>query len=465
MTPGLSLISTPPDKWHSRSLLLLAFLCIAAVFIVADYAVMHKLRDIQRGTSTVVEDMLTSVELVSRIGHDIGRERRLIDTHIFETDPGEMSKVEAGIAQTEADFTEAATAYRPLATLPNELETWQSLEARVQAIKGPIAELLAMSRRNEDVRAQKGLEMLEPRFEAISDDVDRLIHINREGAEREVESVMHLQRSMVTLQTLLSFMGIAVTVGVGWWAIRLIGQREEQLSRNSAMLEAQNRELDAFAGRVAHDLRNPLSSINLAAQRLAQKVQNDDESAGILWRAVERMDTLIHDLLTLSRAGAHPAEVCDPAQAAAEVCDDLAPRVESHGGTLRMNVAPARVRASAGLLRQVLWNIVDNAVKYRRPDVAVQVDLTGRPERQTYELRISDNGMGMAPDEAPKAFDAFYRAHRSHKVAGTGLGLSIVKRVIEASGGTVSVDSQLGQGTTFIIHLPLAEERQFKAAG
>jgi signal transduction histidine kinase len=150
--------------------------------------------------------------------------------------------------------------------------------------------------------------------------------------------------------------------------------------------------------------------------------------------------------------------VCDPAKAAAEVWDDLAQRVESDGGTLRINVVPARVRASAGLLRQALSNLVDNAVKYRRPEVAVHVDLTGRPERQVYELRVSDNGMGMAPDEAPKAFDAFYRAPASRAVAGTGLGLAIVKRVIEASGGTISVNSQLGRGTTFIINLPIAED-------
>ena len=464
MTLPLSLVSTSSEKWHSRSLLLLAFICIGVVFVVADYAVMYRMRDIGIASRTVVEDMLASVELVSRIGRDFGRERRLIDTHIFETDPAAMSRVEAEIADVQTDFANAASQYRPLATLPDELRTWQSLEARVNAIQQPVTELLALSRQNEDIKAQRGLDILEPQFEEIQHQVERLIAINREGAEREVESVMHLQSSMMALQTILSLMGIAVTIMVGWWAIRLIGQREEQVARKSAMLEQQNRDLDAFAGRVAHDLRNPLSSVNLAASRLANQIPSGDQATAILRRAVERMDALIHDLLILSRAGMQPVEVCDPAKAAADVWDDLSPRVEAQGGTMRMNVVPAKVRASGGLLRQALSNLVDNAVKYRRPDVAVHVDLTGRSDRQTYEIHVSDNGIGITQDEASKVFDPFYRANRSRET-GTGLGLSIVKRVIEASGGTISIHSQLGHGTTFIIHLPLAEERQYKAAG
>jgi two-component system sensor histidine kinase SenX3 len=218
--------------------------------------------------------------------------------------------------------------------------------------------------------------------------------------------------------------------------------------------------LDAFAGRVAHDLRNPLSTVNLAGLTLAKQVESEDEAVTLFKRGINRMDSLIHDLLALSRAGGAPADICDPAKAVAGVYEDLSSRLERDGGTLNLNVAPARVRGSESLLRQAVWNLVDNAVKYRRPDVAVHVDLTGRQEREKYELRVSDNGIGMTPDEYPKAFDPFYRARRSRDVAGTGLGLSIVKRVVEASGGTVSVYSQLGQGTTFIINLPVAEDRQ-----
>ena len=111
-----------------------------------------------------------------------------------------------------------------------------------------------------------------------------------------------------------------------------------------------------------------------------------------------------------------------------------------------------------GSVRQALSNLADNAVKYRRADVQADIDIFGRVVGKEYELRVSDNGVGMSYDEAHQAFDPFFRALRVREQKGTGLGLSIVKRVIEASGGSVVVDSRLGQGTTFIIRLPLASD-------
>jgi signal transduction histidine kinase len=225
------------------------------------------------------------------------------------------------------------------------------------------------------------------------------------------------------------------------------------------MLEQRNHDLDAFAGRVAHDLRNPLNTLNLASLKLASQVPAADESVHILQRSVSRMDALINDMLLLSRAGAEAGDVCDPAKAANEIKEDLSIRLTREGGTMRINVVPAKVRGSEGLLRQALWNLVDNAVKYRRPDVEVRVEVAGHVRTGVYELSVSDNGIGIAPDESNKVFEPLYRASGSRRVSGTGLGLSIVKRVVEASGGTVSVSSKIGRGTTFVINLPLVDDK------
>ena len=104
----------------------------------------------------------------------------------------------------------------------------------------------------------------------------------------------------------------------------------------------------------------------------------------------------------------------------------------------------------------MLWNLADNAVKYRRDEVAPEIVMVGRIVGGRYELRVSDNGVGMAPDDARRLFEPFYRAVRTRDRPGTGLGMSIVKRIVEATGGSVSVDSQLGRGTTVVVALPLA---------
>jgi len=106
-----------------------------------------------------------------------------------------------------------------------------------------------------------------------------------------------------------------------------------------------------------------------------------------------------------------------------------------------------------------MWNLGENAVKYRRDGVQLNVEIRGRILLHIYQLSVSDNGMGLSPSEAQHVFEAFFRGQDVRSTPGTGLGLSIVKRAVEASGGSVSIDSTLGQGTTFKVHLPLAERK------
>jgi signal transduction histidine kinase len=186
-------------------------------------------------------------------------------------------------------------------------------------------------------------------------------------------------------------------------------------------------------------------------------VPEEPQASERLRRAVERMEALIDDLLALSRIGAEEkVGACDVSTVAEQVREDLLPRIESEGATLRMDVAQGQARGSEGLLRQALANLVENAVKYRRPEASAEVEVVGRSLGLGYQLRVSDNGLGMSPEETARAFEPFYRAKRAPTTPGTGLGLSIVKRVIEASGGSIQVESQLGRGTTFVVTLPLA---------
>jgi len=118
----------------------------------------------------------------------------------------------------------------------------------------------------------------------------------------------------------------------------------------------------------------------------------------------------------------------------------------------------------------VLWNLGENAIKYRRPDVAPELSIVGRTDATRYAISVSDNGVGMTSEDARHAFEPFYRSDRTSSVPGTGLGLAIVRRIIEASGGSVSLSSEPGSGTTFVIMLALVREapafvRQARAPG
>ena len=222
-------------------------------------------------------------------------------------------------------------------------------------------------------------------------------------------------------------------------------------------LEAKNRELDAFAGRVAHDVRGALTTITWALMPLSATPRPADGAVESLRRAIARMAALVEDLLALALADARVRGRCDPAAVLARLERDFAPRLEVEGGALRVAVAHAEVPCSEGLLMRAVSNLIDNAVKYHRPAVSPVVKISGAPIDGGYDLSVSDNGVGMSAEDAERVFEPFYRSPRARHLPGTGLGLSMVNRVAVASGGKLSVRTRLGEGTTFVVHLPLLD--------
>jgi signal transduction histidine kinase len=296
---------------------------------------------------------------------------------------------------------------------------------------------------------------VEQRFDAIDDHVTALVKLSDADAERNVRAATALEWSAMLLFGGLGLVGIASTLLMGAWLIRAQQDRADASVRQARMLEERNRDLDAFAGRVAHDLRAPLTTISLAASRVLRNADTHDRSARLLLRGVSQMERLIDALLSFSRVGAAIQKgSADTGEVIAEIEEEIAPRLEAIGVALRARIAPARVRCNAVLLKEILWNLVDNGAKYRRTDVRSFVEIRGALSGRSYVLEIEDNGRGMSAADVQQAFDPFFRGSDIVGVTGAGLGLSIVRRVVEANGGHVSVASQAGRGTTFSVVLP-----------
>ncbi len=417
---------------------------------------MRQLSDARAHTATLVKNMLfSSVELVSKMGRDLVRERLLTESHIFAKDGASMARVAAEIAGVRADYAATALAYEPLATLPGESAMWQKLKDDVTAIEDPLDHALALSGENRDTEARDALVALDPRFTTVEDDIGTLRQINRDGAAEAIASIDALQRRTTTLTWLRTLVGIFLSIAVGGYITRRIAKREDEGLRRQEALQTSNQELEEFAGRVAHDLRDPLTPVAIAAARLSLVAPEQGRLTAILQRGVTRMELLIDDLLALSRLGANVHQgVSDPAVALAEMRKDLT--VPAENVSIHIDVEPARVKCGEGLLRQVVWNLTDNAMKYRREGAVTVVEIRRRVRGRDYELSVRDNGVGMSREDARKAFEPFYRAPHTRSQPGTGLGLTIVKRVIDASGGRISLTSQPAEGTIFRILLPLA---------
>jgi two-component system, OmpR family, sensor kinase len=443
-----------------------AFVGIAGLIVLTNGAALYETSKVQARVVALTNTALTSVELAERMGRDVYRRRLLVDAHILEHEAVAMQRLEAEFRQVEADYRNTARAYQATALRPGEVRAWQELENDVRALDAPLAEALNLSRDNQDVEARLALGNLGGRFDLIERDVANLVRINREDADDTLARAARLQRWSSVLFVSALVVGVMLTLVIGIWTTRLVRRRQDEVARYAALLGVRNQELDAFAGRVAHDLRGPLSTISVVASTLSRRGVEEEKTIAILRRGVTRMETLIEDLLALSRIdAAAQGGVCDPVRVAAEVRDDLGARLETEAAALRLSLQPAKVRCAEGLLRVALSNLVDNALKYHRAEAPAEVEITGRSRGQAYDLRVSDHGIGMSYDEVRQAFDPFYRAVRAREKPGTGLGLSIVKRVIEASGGQICIDSELGQGTTFAIDLPLVVDAEGPRGG
>jgi len=220
-----------------------------------------------------------------------------------------------------------------------------------------------------------------------------------------------------------------------------------------------------FVATVSHDLRAPLTFMRGYATMLPMVGQLSDKQQDYLrkiLRGVGQMTELIDDLLDLGRIEAGVGLERKPCHLGAilvEAVDGMRAQSAAKGLTLRLEQTEggALVAGDAALLRQVVTNLVDNAVKYTPSGGTVTVGLWVRNGQAV--IRVADTGIGIAPDDQVRLFEKFYRVKRRDTVGirGTGLGLAIVKSIVERHGGRVWVDSELGRGSKFYVILPLGE--------
>jgi heavy metal sensor kinase len=297
----------------------------------------------------------------------------------------------------------------------------------------------------------------------------------------------------------LTALGAAVlAVGLlgGWWlvtrAIRPIGQitsaadriatgdlteriqtaeTESELGRLAAVLNTTFAKLEAafaeqarFTSDAAHELRTPASVILAQTQLALRKPRTVEEyrdTIDMTHRAAKRMCALVESLLELARldgaASSLEARPCDLAEIASESLEHIRPLADERGIILQAAMPPAPCLGDPSRLAQILTNLLSNAVKFSRPGDQVTVQTT----RSASEVAVSvaDTGPGIAAHDLPHLFERFYRADesRNRSTGGAGLGLAICQMLAQAHGGSLSVESCEGRGSTFTLRLPIRD--------
>lgn len=246
---------------------------------------------------------------------------------------------------------------------------------------------------------------------------------------------------------------------------RRLALEAETLRREKKLLE------ENFITMVTHQLRSPLVAIQQYFEVILAGMagQVEETQKEMILRARERLESLlrlINDWLDLARI--NKGQIVDKFKPLAleklleKQAEFLKPLAQEYEVTLELRPAekPAFVLGDEQSLEQVFLNLISNAIKYNKPKGSVVVAL--REDENYIVTDVKDTGIGIAKEHLPFLFDQFYRVSRREdlKTKGTGLGLSIAKKIVEAHNGSIQVESELGQGSTFSVWLPRAEQQQ-----
>lgn len=240
---------------------------------------------------------------------------------------------------------------------------------------------------------------------------------------------------------------------------RQLQQKVEELKLEHQRQDSLRRE---FTANVSHELKTPLTSISGYAELMENgmvKPEDISRFSGTIYHEAQRLIVLVNDIIRLSQLEDPDAQdERRPVELYAlcrEIIVSLSPAAEKRQVRFTLAGQSTEVLGVRRVLEEIIYNLCDNAVKYNRPGGTVSVSL--RREEGCALLQVRDTGIGIPQDQLDRVFERFYRVDKSHsrEVGGTGLGLSIVKHGAAYHGGTVSVESREGEGSTFTVCLPL----------
>jgi PAS domain S-box-containing protein len=294
------------------------------------------------------------------------------------------------------------------------------------------------------------------------------------GIEYKVRSKESLGR-YVESSALLSRSSMGEMAGLRGIVRDITARKQaEQYQIERKVLERSNKELEQFASVASHDLQEPLRKIQILGDRLKTKYGEtlSEEGRSYLERmltAASRSQTLINDLLSLSRVATQgqPFVRVDLNKVAKDVIADLEERIEQTSGHVEIMELPI-IEADPAQMRQLLQNLIVNALKFHREDQKPRVKISRRifeNKRRSLQagssdicqILVKDNGIGFDEKYLDRIFQPFQRLHSRTEYEGTGIGLSVCRRIAERHGGEISAKSQPGRGSTFIVTLPVKQ--------
>lgn len=433
---------------------------LALVSIVAMRAVVRSLSDVasEDASNLIKVQKLQIAEEVQ------GHKAR---SYLVTGNPEALS----GMYTANHEIAERVAALRGSMTDPEELEMLDRIERADREHQVALDRVIGLRELADDTRAvglayelevQPARDALGRAFLDLSELQERQLREATREAKETVSLALKLLFSLAGFTLVLSlFLGFQLTR-----ALRARREQRVEMARHLEKVEALNRELDAFAGRVSHDLRGLLSPIGLAASLLLRSLDKPDNIRSLtarIQRSIDRSLAMMDGLLAFSRSGTPaPLAACSAVDVMNEVTEQLEPLTTRIGATVECCVDDVEIACSRELLNVVVLNLLGNALKFMEGCERRVASISARAVDGSCELTVADTGPGIPEPARGRIFEPFYRVP-GVKASGAGIGLATVARIVQAHGGRIEVESTVGRGTIFRVQLPMPSDGERSA--
>jgi signal transduction histidine kinase len=305
--------------------------------------------------------------------------------------------------------------------------------------------------------------MFEPALEQTDAAAGMLQRLNETEARAQATRILQTRQRATLIATLLGSVSLAIAFVATLLVLRVLRTRAEIAEEYVRVQRERNAELEAFAGRVAHDLRDPLGAIALQVLAVTRRHRPGPELVphfDAIERQLQRTNQIIEALLEFARAGAAPTlgARANLTEVLSAVVAAIRPRLETIPVELTVEpMLPLEVACTPGALNSVLSNLVGNAAKFvvEGSELPRRIAVRVSEEAHAARIEIEDNGPGIPPEAEQSIFEPFRRLHTTRQ-AGFGLGLATAKKIVEAYQGRLGVQSRPTKGSVFWFELPKA---------
>ena len=346
------------------------------------------------------------------------------------------------IERWKQDIAEDIRNYDPIASYPGEREEWLHLHDLLRKLP------LALGTTPESALALE---------EAIDKSFNDLVEINSAAGRGNLTAIKSAHRQAIWSDVVVGVIVLAIVGLISGWLLRVLSRQRRLVIERVQLLREKNVELEAFAGRAAHDLRSPMNPIRGYTDLIIESTELPENVAAMaqrIRRAVDRMTRVVDDMLALSTSGRPPEGRSSSSVVIVHIIEEMG--AELQGIEVVTRLEAGQVACAEGVLSQVLRNLIGNAIKFRARSRPLRISIKTRDVGPMVEIAVEDNGVGMDLESARPAFEPFYRGLIDREVPGHGLGLAIVERTTRALGGTCELSSVPEQSTRIVVRIPRA---------